>query len=42
MRDELVNDRFMPEMKALGIPMSPNPDPVAMLTTEAHKAVWNT
>lgn len=42
MRDKLVNEIFMPEMKNLNIPMSDNPDPVAMLTTEANKAIWNT
>jgi len=42
MRDELILEKFMPEMKNLNIPSSPNPDPVKMLTSEADKAVWNT
>ena len=42
MRDELIREKFMPEMKNLNIPSSANPDPVKMLTSEADKAVWNT
>jgi len=41
MRDELVRDKFMPFMRDIKIPMSDNPDPVKMLTSEAVKATWN-
>jgi len=36
MRDELVTDKFLNEMKSNGIPMSDNPNPVKLLTSEAQ------
>jgi dynein heavy chain len=41
MRDELVQGKFLPFMKAEGIPMSAIANPVKLLTSEALKAKWN-
>jgi len=42
MRDILIKEKFMVYMKELKIPMSELSDPVAMLTDDATKALWNT
>lgn len=41
MRDELVQNQFLPFMKDQKIPMSAIANPVKLLTSEALKAKWN-
>ena len=41
LRDEIIVENFLPFFSANGIPMSPNSDPLTVLTDEATKAGWN-
>lgn len=40
-RDLLMREKFLGFLKKKNIPMSPNPDPLAILTNEATIAKWN-
>jgi len=42
MRDKIINDKFVTYMKEVKIPMSEISNPVALMTDEATKALWNT
>lgn len=40
-RDDIVNHKFLTFLREKNIPMSPNPNPVALLTSPAVIAKWN-
>ena len=40
-RDKMISEEFEKYFKANRIPMSPNTDPVKLLTDEATAAKWN-
>jgi dynein heavy chain len=40
-RNKIVDDKFLPFFKTNNIPMSPEADPLLILTTPAQIATWN-
>ena len=40
-RDSLIKDKFLVFLRNKEIPMSPDPNPITLLTSEAMIATWN-